>query len=154
MCAVNMAGIYDRAGSAWRETVNAPNPLHTYVKVNGKKYALPENKPVFHEQQLDFENGLHSRKTVWQTENGTITIKCERFASMSRRHLIAMKYTFSADFECDVEIITGIDGDVWDINGPHFVKLNSGSEDGVNYVTGITGEKHISAISSITFRLQ
>lgn len=144
MCAVNMAGIYDRAGDAWRETVNAPNPLYTYVKVNGKKYALPENDPVSHEQKLDFEKGLHSRKTVWQTEDGKITVKCERFASMSRRHLIAMRYTFVADFECDAEITTGIDGDVWDINGPHFVKFNSGSEDGVNYITGITGEKNIS----------
>lgn len=153
MCAVNMAGIYDRAGSSWRETVNAPNPLYTYIKVNGKEYALPENKPVSHEQQLDFENGLHSRKTVWQTECGTITIKCERFASMSRRHLIVMKYTFSADFECDAEMITGIDGDEWDINGPHFVKLNSGSEDGVNYVTGITGEKNISVTARDSVKL-
>lgn len=153
MCAVNMAGIYDRAGSAWRETVNAPNPLYTYVKVNGKKYTLPENEPVFHEQQLDFENGLHSRKTVWQTENGKITVKCERFASMSRRHLIAMRYIFSAEFECDAEMITGIDGDVWDINGPHFVKFNSGSEDGVIYVEGITGEKHISVTARDSVKL-
>ena len=129
MCAVNMAGIYDRAGDAWRETVNAPNPVHTYVNVNGKKYALPETEPVSHEQKLDFENGLHTRKTEWKTEDGTITIKCERFASMSRRHLIAMKYTFSADFECDAEIITGIDGDVCDINVPHFTKMRSGYED-------------------------
>ena len=143
MCAVNMAGIYDRAGDAWRETVNAPNPLYTYVKVYGKKYALPENEPVSHEQTLDFENGLHSRKTVWQTENGRITVKCERFASMSRKHLVAMRYTFAADFECDAEIITGIDGDIWDINGPHFVKMHTGYEDGVNYVTGVTGEKNI-----------
>lgn len=143
MCAVNMAGIYDRAGDAWRETVNAPNPLYTYIKVNGKKYALPENEPVSHIQMLDFENGLHSRKTVWQTENGEITVKCERFASMSRRHLIAMRYTFSSDFECDAEIITGIDGDVWDINGPHFVNMRTGYENGVNYVTGVTGEKNI-----------
>lgn len=144
MCAVNMAGIYDRAGDAWRETVNAPNPLYTYIKVNGKKYALPENEPVSHIQMLDFEKGIHSRKTVWKTENGEITIKCERFASMSRRHLIAMKYTFSSDFECDAEIITGIDGDVWDINGPHFVNMRTGYENGVNYVTGVTGEKNIS----------
>ncbi|MDD6763778.1 MAG: glycoside hydrolase family 65 protein [Clostridiales bacterium] len=153
MCAVNMAGIYDRAGDAWRETVNAPNPLYTYVKVNGKKYALPENEPVSHEQTLDFENGLHSRKTVWQTENGKITVKCERFASMSRRHLIAMRYTFSSDFECDAEIITGIDGDVWDINGPHFVKLNSGSDYAVNYITGITGEKNISVTARDSVKL-
>ena len=144
MCAVNMAGIYDRAGDAWRETVNAPNPLYTYIKVNGKKYALPENEPVSHIQMLDFEKGIHSRKTVWKTENGEITIKCERFASMSRRHLIAMKYTFSSDFECDAEIITGIDGDAWDINGPHFVNMRTGYENGVNYVTGVTGEKNIS----------
>ena len=153
MCAVNMAGIYDRAGDAWRETVNAPNPLYTYVKVNGKKYALPENEPVSHEQTLDFEKGLHSRKTVWQTEDGKITVKCERFASMSRRHLIAMRYTFSADFECDAEIIMGIDGDVWDINGPHFVKLNSGSECDVNYVAGITGEKNISVTARDSVKL-
>lgn len=144
MCAVNMVGIYDRAGDAWRETVNAPNPLYTYIKVNGKKYALPENEPVSHIQMLDFEKGIHSRKTVWKTENGEITIKCERFASMSRRHLIAMKYTFLSDFECDAEIITGIDGDVWDINGPHFVNMRTGYENGVNYVTGVTGEKNIS----------
>ncbi|MGN0182022.1 MAG: glycosyl hydrolase family 65 protein [Candidatus Ornithomonoglobus sp.] len=143
MCAVNMAGIYDRAGDAWRESVNAPNPLHTYVIVNGRKYAMPQDKPLSHTQTLDFENGLHSRKTEWQTENGIITVKCERFASMSRRHLIAMRYTFSADFECDAEIVTGIDGDVWDINGPHFARMRTGFEDGVNYVTGMTGEKNI-----------
>ena len=54
MCAVNMSGIYDRAGNAWRETVNAPNPMYTYVKVNGKKYTLPENEPVSHYQTLYF----------------------------------------------------------------------------------------------------
>lgn len=55
-----------------------------------------------------------------------------------------MKYTFSVDFDCEAEIITGIDGDVWDINGPHFVKMKIGSKDGADYVTGITGEKNIS----------
>ena len=55
-----------------------------------------------------------------------------------------MKYTFSVDFDCEAEIITGIDGDVWDINGPHFVKMKIGSKDGADYVTGMTGEKNIS----------
>lgn len=153
MCAVNMAGIYDRVGDSWRESVNAPNPIYTYVKVNGKAYTLPDEKPKFHQQELDFRYGIHCRVTRWKTEHGDITITCERFASMSRRHLIAMRYTFSADFECDAEIITGIDGDVWDINGPHFVKLNSGSEDGINYVTGITGEKNISVTARDSVKL-
>lgn len=144
MCAVNMAGIYDRAGDSWRESVNAPNPIYTYIRVNGKIYTLPDSKPKFHQQELDFKYGLHCRVTRWKTEHGDITITCERFASMARQHNIAMKYTFSADFECVAEIITGIDGDVWDINGPHFVKMQMGSKDGIDYVTGITGEKNIS----------
>lgn len=144
MCAVNMAGVYDRAGNSWRESVNAPNPIYTYVKVNGKTYALPDEKPVFHQQELDFRYGLHCRVTRWRTEQGNITVICERFASIARQHNIAMKYTFSADFDCEAEIITGIDGDVWDINGPHFVKMQMGSKDGIDYVTGITGEKNIS----------
>lgn len=52
MCAVNMAGIYDKMGNSWRESVNAPNPLYTYIKVNGKIYALPDEKPKFHQQEL------------------------------------------------------------------------------------------------------
>ena len=35
MCAINLAGVYDKAGEGWRESVNAPSPLYTYVKVNG-----------------------------------------------------------------------------------------------------------------------
>ncbi len=38
MPCVNMAGIYDKAGDAWRESVNAPNPLYTVVSVNGEKF--------------------------------------------------------------------------------------------------------------------
>lgn len=147
MCAVNMAGIYDKMGNSWRESVNAPNPLYTYIKVNGKIYALPDEKPKFHQQELDFRYGIHSRVTHWQTEHGNITVVCERFASIARQHNIAMKYTFSVDFDCEAEIITGIDGDVWDINGPHFCKVQPEIKDNYECVTGITGEKNISVMT-------
>ena len=93
MCAVNMAGIYDRVGDAWRESVNAPNPLYTYIKINGVKYALPEAEPLSHSQTLDFRRGLHLRTTSWQTPGGSVTVSCERFASMSRRRFIGMRYS-------------------------------------------------------------
>ena len=41
MPAINMAGIYDRVGNAWRESINAPNVLYTYIKADGCVYALP-----------------------------------------------------------------------------------------------------------------
>ena len=53
MPCVNMAGIYDKAGDAWRESVNAPNPLYTVVSVNGEKFTLPEKEPYSHEQSIE-----------------------------------------------------------------------------------------------------
>ena len=64
---------------------------------------------------------------------------------MAEQHIIGMKYTVSADFDADIETVTGIDGDVWDINGPHFCKVIP--EIKPESVTGITGEKNIRVIA-------
>ncbi len=64
---------------------------------------------------------------------------------MVEQHITGMKYTVSADFDADIEIVTGIDGDVWDINGPHFCKVIP--EIKPESVTGITGEKNIRIIA-------
>ncbi len=143
MCAVNLAGIYDQVGDKWRESVNAPNPLFTYITVNGKKYALPENKPSEHSQRLDFKSALLSRRTVWKTSDGCVTVESERFACMTKKHVMAMRYSVSADFECEIEIATGIDADVWDINGPHLTNLEYSYKDGIKTVFAKTSEKGI-----------
>lgn len=149
MCAINMAGIYDRVGDSWRESVNAPNPLYTYITVDGKEYRLPETEPTQHTQALDFRYGIHTRETTWQTENGSVAVKSERFASMSHRHIIAMKYTVSATYDCRIGIFSGIDADVWDINGPHFKELLPGNDGDIISVTGITDEKGISVTTKV-----
>ena len=139
MPAVNMSGIYDKVGNKWRESVNAPNPLYTCVFVDGIAYTLPDKEPISHKQSLDIEKAIHTRETVWRTDKGTLTVLSERFASMSNQHLIGMKYSVIVDYDCEIELITGIDGDVWDINGPHFTKITCRQDE----VTGITGEKGI-----------
>ncbi len=141
MCAINLAGVYDKAGDGWRESVNAPNVLYTITEVDGKAYTLPEIEPKSHEQSLDFYKAIHNRKTVWTTDKGELTVEAERFASMSNQSIIALKYTVSADYDCEIKIISGIDGDVWDINGPHFVQIKTACENGVKIVQGTTGEK-------------
>ena len=143
MPCVNLAGIYDKVGDKWRESVNAPNPLFTYIKVDGVAYTLPEKEPFSHEQCVDIETAISTRKTVWKTEKGKITVFCERFASMANQHLICMKYSVFADYDCEIEIVTAIDGDVWDINGPHFVNITPEKDK----VTGVTVEKEITVIT-------
>ena len=143
MCAINLAGVYDKAGEGWRESVNAPSPLYTYVKVNGILLSVIDVQPQSHVQILDFERGIHKRETSWHLSEGNVTVNAERFASMADQHFIGMRYSVCADFDCDIELISGIDGDVWDINGPHFVTLNSEQDGKIKRVTGITGEKGI-----------
>jgi trehalose/maltose hydrolase-like predicted phosphorylase len=101
-CMLN--GVYDQAPGKWREPVNAPNGLFTTVEGAGK---ILTNR-----QTLDIRHGRMSRRTGY--ENAAVS--SERFVSMEDVHLICMQYTASGE----LPIRTGIDMDVWDINGPHF----------------------------------
>lgn len=138
---INLAGVYDRVGDKWRESVNAPYGLYTYIEVDGKEYRLPDDEPFEHVQELDFKNAIHKRVTSWKTDKGLITVSCERFASMKKCHIIGMKYSIKSDYEANIVIHTGICGKVWDINGPHFVKYEVSDNKEMISVSGITGEK-------------
>lgn len=137
--AINLAGIYDQVGNGWREPLNAPNGLYTRIKIDGNYYDLPKREPAKHEQAVDYYHGIVSRTTRWETSRGNITITCERFAHYDDVHLIGMRYSILADFHADVEILTGIDGDVWDIHGPHYDQMIF-EEDELFTATGITHE--------------
>lgn len=140
MPAINLAGIYDQVGSGWREPLNAPNVLYTYIVVDGKKYALPETEPLEHLMELDFRHGIFSRETSWKADRGVVTVRSERFACKDEVHRIAMRYSVTADFHAEIELCTGIDGDVWDIHGPHYDTLESSEEQDSIRMRGITHE--------------
>ena len=120
LVAVNLAGFFDLAeGSNWRESVNAPNPLYTVVSVGGTELNLSLLESVSHTQKLDIKKGIHSRKTVFSVGDAKITIKAERFVSMVRENIIALKYSVIADKDVTITIKTGIDKNVWNIFGTH-----------------------------------
>lgn len=144
--AINLAGIYDRVGEGWREPLNAPNGLYTYVMVDDSRISLPEFQCSEHMVTLDFRSGIFSRSTSWKTDKGTISVHSERFASMENPHLIVMKYGIQCDFSGEITMVTGIDGDVWDIHGPHYDEIRFQSkemnqEEELLLATGITHEK-------------
>ncbi|MGE5613536.1 MAG: glycosyl hydrolase family 65 protein [Bacillota bacterium] len=120
LAAVNLAGIYDRAGSGWRESLNAPNGLYINLKADGRAYVLPGVAPKEHIISLDYRKALFSRKTTWKTERGHVSVESERFASMAEPHLAVLKYSVYADYCAEIEITEGIDADIWEINGPHY----------------------------------
>jgi len=127
--AINLAGIYDRVGDGWREPVNLPNGCFSYMKVDEKVYRLPEQDALAHNITLDYRHGIFKRETTWHTARGNITLQTERFASMAQSNLICMRFQISADFHADVELFTGIDCAVWDLNGPHLEHLTMEERD-------------------------
>lgn len=140
LVAVNLAGIYDQVGDSWREPLNAPNGFYGYLTVDGEKLMLPDIESKEHQVELDYRHGIFKRRTKWSTVRGDITIESERFVSMKDIHLGAMKCSIAADFHADVKLVIGIDGDVWDINGPHYDELIIKNDD-VLSIKAITHEK-------------
>ncbi|GGH38618.1 glycoside hydrolase family 65 protein [Paenibacillus segetis] len=124
LTATTLAGLYDRVGDKWREPVNAPNGLSTRIYCDGSLLSVLEEEPLEHEQELDMHMGLHRRKTVFNAPgDNRVTLLSERFCSAERLHLIVNKITIECDKDCELRITTGIDGDVWDINGPHLERM-------------------------------
>ncbi len=128
LAAVNLAGIYDRVGNGWREPLNAPNPLHTVIYVDGKALALPETEAVCHAQSLDFYHAVLRRRTVWQTSKGAVTVESRRFADMAHPHLIGQEYAISVDAPMEIRLLAEIDRDIWEIYGPHYNHMEFSKE--------------------------
>ena len=132
LAAVNLAGIYDRVGDGWREPLNAPNPLHTVLSVDGEVFALPEKEPLSHTQNLDYRHGIASRETAWQAAAGTVTVESSRAAHMGQYHLILSRYTVTVSAPMTVEVTADIDKNIWEIYGPHYNAFDY-------HITGDTG---------------
>lgn len=139
--AVNLSGIYDQVGNGWREPLNAPNGLYTRLLIDGKEYCLSGKEYKAHKMELDYRHGIFHRETVFETAKGKVTLKTKRFVSMVDKHLIALKVTLIPSFDGEVEVMTGIDGEVWDINGPHYDSVATGVTGELIWAVGTTHEK-------------
>lgn len=139
-----LSGLYDKVGDQWREPVNLPNGCFVQIFCKGEALHVLTSKVVQHSQSLDMQNAVHERETVFETADGIqITARSRRFASLARRHLICMEYSIHADRECTIDIQTGIDGDVWDINGPHLRNICAIEKDDTISICAVTHENAV-----------
>ncbi len=150
LVACNISGLYDKQGDNWREPINAPNGFFAALTVEGKEIGLPQQEPVEHIQILDIKEGLHRRNTVWDTEYGKVNVKAERFVSLAEVHMMCLKYAVSVEKGCELIIKTGIDGDVWDINGPHLENYILEAGEGFIRVSARTQELKVPVVVAET----
>jgi len=135
-----LAGIFDRVGSAWREPVNAPNAGFTRVSLDGVELSALGRRVRRHRQTLDFANAVFSRETVFGVGSNTLTLKSARFLSAATPNLGVVKFSVRCARAAAVTIRTGIDGNIWDLNGPHLKELALEQHGPALVVQGVTGE--------------
>ncbi|HYD83879.1 MAG TPA: glycoside hydrolase family 65 protein, partial [Opitutus sp.] len=137
---VTLAGIYDRVGSAWREPVNAPNAGFTRVSLDGAELSTLGRKVVRHRQTLQFASATFERETVFMSRGKTLTLTSSRFLSAATPNLGVVRLSVRCDQPAVVTIRTGIDYNIWDLNGPHLLELTAEKQDGILLVRGVTSE--------------
>lgn len=153
MPAINLGGVYDRVGDGWREPVNAPNGLFAELTVDGEKLTLPDSKYSEHSVRLNIYDGIYERKTCFAAAKGSVTLSEERMVSQANPNLILQCLTVQTERAAEICVHTEIDGDVWDINGPHLEQMVCDYEDGVCFVSAVTHEKgtHIATFETAEY---
>lgn len=139
--AVTLAGFFDQAGDAWREPVNAPNGGFTRISLDGAELSALGRNVRRHRQSIRFRNALFERETTFVVRGRTVRLHSARFLSADQPNLGAIRLTVTCDKAATLGVRTGIDYNIWDLNGPHLVELSSAQRGAALLVVGRTGEK-------------
>lgn len=141
--ALNLAGVYDGVAGKWRETLNVFNPLYLEVECGGEPLDVRRGNALSHNISLDISCGVFCRNTTFGTENGEIELYSERFVSQREKNLVCSRTVITSNFDTDIVIKAGVDRGVWELNGPHYVNVESFAKGNAVTVKGETQEKRI-----------
>jgi nigerose phosphorylase len=97
---------------------------------------------------------VFERETEFVSRGKTLKVKSTRFLSADQPHLGVIKYSLTINKAAQVRIYTGIDCNIWDLNGPHLLKLTSQEKGGILLVQGVTGEaaKRVAVAEAVDLR--
>lgn len=137
---ITLAGLFDQVGDAWREPVNAPNPGYASTSVDGVELSALGDKIVQHRQTLRFANARFERESVFEVGGKSVEIRSARFLSAACPNLGVVRYQVTCSKAADLELLMGIDGHIWDLNGPHLPELQQSQEGDVLVTASQTHE--------------
>ncbi|MFK8103493.1 MAG: family 65 glycosyl hydrolase domain-containing protein [Saprospiraceae bacterium] len=119
-----LAGIYypDKTRVGWwkngypeyfAKVLNAVNWIGLDLTINGVVLDLAQSEVLEFNRTLDMQRGCLERTALVKTSAGTIRIHSQRFCSIVRRELGAIKYTVTpVDFDATIELGAYLDFDV------------------------------------------
>lgn len=120
---VYLAGCWfpDKTKSGWRKNgypeyfgklINAVNMLEIDVSIDGERVDLFQNEVASFYRELNMEHGLLLRSATVRLSKGDVHIEVERFCSITRKELLAIKYRVRPSFAATVRFTPALDGNV------------------------------------------
>ena len=94
------------------KAINAVNLIGLHVLLDGVPVDLNTLTVWDFRREVDMRSGILMRSVMADTPKGSLRIDCERFVSMARKELLALRYTITPSFDCKVEITPYLNGDV------------------------------------------
>jgi len=148
---ITLAGIFDKVGDAWREPVNAPNGGFTQIALDGKPVSALVTTIEKHRQSLNLQNAIFERETDYRSNDKTLSIRSSRFLSADKPNLGVIKYSVTCDKAARIRISTGIDCNIWDLNGPHLLRFSAEKRGDTLVVGAVTNEasKKVAAAEAV-----
>jgi len=134
--ALNINGLYD--GHRFVENVNVFNPLYSMVKADGIDLNPRSFRPLNHTISLDTDNGIFKRQTEFKYGPTKIKINSERFLDQNNKSMMYSVFTFSSNNKIDIELFSGIDKHIWNINANHLRNLEETDEKNITIIKAKT----------------
>ena len=134
---------WDQArGSRWSELCNVPNGLFSELALDGETCSLFSGTLHTYEHALDLRHGVNTRKLQWEGAHGKrLEFISRKFASKANPHLLVQQLRIRALDDGNLNLRTGIQGEVWSLNGEHFGSVGAASlGDGLIGLSLKTGE--------------
>lgn len=94
------------------KVINAANILSLRVKVDGEDIDLAKDECAAYLRVLDMRAGVLTREFAVRREKGTVRVAFERFVSIVRSEILAVRCRVSADYACRVTLLPAIDAHV------------------------------------------
>lgn len=142
--ALGLSGLYD--GYREKEIVNAFNPLYSLVKADGIDLNPRSFRPIKHSMSLNTDTGLLKRSTDFQHCEIKISIKSERFLDQTDKFNLYSKFTLKASSPLVIELYSGIDDNIWNINEKHLKDIVSYTDGEMNILAGKTKGKEFPVV--------
>jgi len=140
---------FDNADGKWKELCTVPNTLYTQCFFGDQPLELRSPWLTDYYRELNVRKAVHRFKVSWKLPSGvTVTMESDRFSSLADLHLLAERYTLSVDAPVSLDLETGIQGEMWSLNGNHFDSQKVRRKEDVLITESVTGEKGIRIITA------